>query len=305
MTRRGIMMKHAFAVALVCLVVSCGRPWPEPAAVEPAQYQKQYQAWLDDQQNTARESSIIVGIWPLSEGETRFGSERSLPIVLPASVPARAGSFRRTGDTVTVTPAPTVTLLADGKPLTASSEAPYEMTLGSVRLSLTTLEDGRQFVSASDDAHPLLRDFPNVQTYPVDGRWRVSARFDAFESPKTMRVADILGGTMEYPAVGRLTFRIEGQEQQLTTFGFPDSQELFVLFKDATNATTTYGYRIVRAPVVAAGEWTVLDFNQAGNPPCAYSAYTTCPLPPPENRLAVAIDAGEKRFPTGRGFVQQ
>lgn len=298
-------MKHAFVVALVWVAASCGRPWPEPPAIDPAQYQAQYQTWLDEQQATARESSIIVGIWPLPEGETAFGSDRSLPIVLPASVPARAGSFCRTGNTVTVTPAPNVPLLADGRPLTPSSEAPYEMTIGSVRLLLTAIEDGRDFVSASDDAHPLLQDLPGVQTYPVDQRWRVSARFDAFDSPRTMRVADVLGGTMEYPAVGRLTFRIDGQEQQLTAFGFPDSQQFFVLFKDATNATATYGYRIVRAPVVAAGEWTVLDFNQAGNPPCAYSPCTTCPLPPPENRLAVAIAAGEKRFPTGRGFVEQ
>ena len=77
------------------------------------------------------------------------------------------------------------------------------------------------------------------------------------------------------------------------------------MFKDATNASTTYGYRMLDAPVVAKGEWTVLDFNLASNPPCAYSSYTTCPLPPPENRLAVAIEAGEKRFPTGRGFAQQ
>jgi hypothetical protein len=77
------------------------------------------------------------------------------------------------------------------------------------------------------------------------------------------------------------------------------------MFKDATNASTTYGARMLNPPVVAKGEWTVLDFNVARNPPCAYSQFTTCPLPPAENRLAVAIEAGEKRFPTGRGFVQQ
>ena len=77
------------------------------------------------------------------------------------------------------------------------------------------------------------------------------------------------------------------------------------MFKDATNASTTYGSRMLNPAVVAKGEWTVLDFNVASNPPCAYSQFTTCPLPPAENRLAVAIEAGEKRFPTGRGFVQQ
>ena len=179
------------------------------------------------------------------------------------------------------------------------------MSLGTLRLSVIPMPDGRQFVSASDHAHPLLKDFPKVQTYAVDRRWRVSARFDAFEQPRTMQIDDVRGGRMEYPAVGRLTFRIGGQEQQLTAFQFPDSPEFFVLFKDETNASTTYGFRLIGAPVVHNSEWTVLDFNVARNPPCAYSPYTTCPLPPAENRLAVAIEAGEKRFPTGRGFVQQ
>ena len=300
-------MKYVIGMVLVCLGVGCTRPqWPEPPAVDQAAYQRQYQSWLGEQQDTARESSIIVGIWSLPEGETAFGSDRTLPIVLPASVPARAGTFRRTGEKLTVSPAPGVQLLGDdGNAIAVSSEVPYEMSLGTLRLSVIPMPDGRQFVSASDNAHPLLKDFPKVQTYPVDQRWRVSARFDAFAEPKTMQIDDVRGGRVEFPAVGRLTFRIDGREQQLTAFHFPDSPEFFVLFKDATNASTTYGFRMIGAPVVHNSEWTVIDFNVARNPPCAYSQYTTCPLPPPENKLAVAIEAGEKRFPTGRGFVQQ
>lgn len=301
-------MKYAVGVILVCLSVGCGRQqWPEPPAVDHAQYQKQYQAWLDEQQNGARESSKIVGIWPLVDGETPFGSDTSLPIVLPASAsPSRAGVLRRAGEKVTVVPASGVTLLdLEGKPLTGVADASGGMKLGSLTMFVMPMPGGRQFVSASDDAHPVLKDFPSVQTYPVEQRWRVAARFDAFESPKMMKVADVRGGSMDYPAVGRLTFRIGEQEQQLTVFSFPESEEFFVMFKDPTNGATTYGYRMLGAKIVANGEWTVLDFNVAHNPPCAYSPYTTCPLPPAENRLAVAIEAGEKQFPTGKGFVQQ
>src|SRR6185503_16065341 len=99
---------------LLGLCVGCARQqWPEPPAIDRAQYQQQYETWLAEQQDAARESSIIVGIWPLSQGETAFGSDRSLPIVLPASVPARAGIFRRVGDTLTVSAAPGVALLGD------------------------------------------------------------------------------------------------------------------------------------------------------------------------------------------------
>src|SRR5262245_10901458 len=224
-------MKYAIGVMLVCVCIGCNRQqWPAPPAVDQAQYQKQYQTWLDEAQNTARESSKIVGICPLEEGETAFGSDRSLPIVLAApAVPGRAGLFRRTGEKVTVTPAPGVQLLSDGKPLPASSEVQNEMNLGSVRMFLIPMGAGRVFLNASDEEHPVLKDFPKVQAYPVDARWRVAARFDALDQPKMVKIADVRGGTLEHPVVGRLTFRIGDQEQHLTAFGFPDYDQ-FAIF---------------------------------------------------------------------------
>jgi uncharacterized protein (DUF1684 family) len=301
-------MKLAIAVTLMCLGVGCARQqWPEPPALDQAQYQTQYQEWLDGQQQTARDATKEIGIWPLQEGETAFGSDTSLPIALPVkSAPGRAGVFRRAGDTVTVTPARGVVLeVGDGGPVKTSTVAEGQIAFGSVRMFVIPMGDGRQFVSASDEDHPLLKNLPMVQVYPLQTRWRVAARFDAFEKTRMIPISDVRGGTTAYPAVGRLTFRIGDQEQQLTAFGFPDSNDFFVIFKDATNATTTYGSRMLHAPMVENGEWTVIDFNVASNPPCAYSPFTTCPLPPAENRLAVAIEAGEKRFPTDRGFVQQ
>ena len=294
-------------VLAVALAGCAGEKWPEPPPVDQAQYQKNYQTWLDEQQETARASTKEVGIWPLQEGETPFGSDASLPIVLPAGVaPTRAGIFSRKGDMVTVTPARGVVLeVGDGGPVKTATVAEGQIVVGSLRMFVFPMGDGRQFVSASDEEHPLLKTLPSVQTYPVDMRWRVAARFDAFDAPKMMPVADVRGGTTEYPAVGYLTFRIGDREQRLIAWGSEGRDDFFVMFKDATNASTTYGARMLNPPVVAKGEWTVLDFNVARNPPCAYSQFTTCPLPPAENRLAVAIEAGEKRFPTGRGFVQQ
>ena len=110
---------------------------------------------------------------------------------------------------------------------------------------------------------------------------------------------------MDLPAAGELLFRVNGQEQRLTAVRFEGSDEFFVMFKDATNLSTTYsGYRVLFPGVVNDDEWTVLDFNLAANPPCAYSRYTTCPLPPPENTLKIAVEAGEKRYPSAQGFAQ-
>lgn len=125
------------------------------------------------------------------------------------------------------------------------------------------------------------------EAYPLDPRWRMAARFDAFDQPKSVRVPDVRGGEMEFIAVGQLVFRIDGQEMRLTAFGEPDSDEFFVMFKDPTNQTSTFrGYRILSPKLVKGSEWTAIDFNFASNPPCAYSRYTVCPLPPRREQAA-------------------
>jgi uncharacterized protein (DUF1684 family) len=142
-----------------------------------------------------------------------------------------------------------------------------------------------------------------VETYPIEPRWRVAARFDAFEKPKRLQIATTRGTVNDATAPGQLVFRMNGTEYRLTAFGEAGEDQLFVMFRDATNGLTTFsGYRMLSAKAVPNGGWTVLDFNLARNPPCAYSRFTMCPLPPKENRLAVAVEAGVKRHPTARGF---
>ncbi len=110
-------------------------------------------------------------------------------------------------------------------------------------------------------------------------------------------MGDVRGGVQYFVAPGQLVFRARGHDLRLTALTEPEGREFFLMFKDETNRSTTYsGYRVLFAGAVDNGAWTVLDFNFAGNPPCAYSPYTLCPLPPPENRLAIAVTAGEKRF---------
>ena len=108
---------------------------------------------------------------------------------------------------------------------------------------------------------------------------------------------------MEFTAVGQLVFPLDGEERRLTALGTKDGRRFAVWFKDRTNGSTTYGgYREVRTQAVENGGWTVVDFNFAYNPPCAYSKFTTCPLSPPENRLPVAVEAGLKQLPSAKGY---
>ena len=290
-------------VAVAGLLFGCGGDrWPDPPPLDRSSYQARYQEWLDERRAVAAEANRLIGVWPLPEGETPFGSDTTLPIVLPVShAPLRAGVFRREADRITVLPATSTALRwEDGPPVTRPTDVEGVLALGSLRLLVEGVGEGlsgRRFVTAWDQDRVVGRGPPAIETYPIDQEWRLAARFVAFDAPKAIEVGDVRGGVQYFVAPGQLVFRVRGHDERLTTLTEPEGREFLLMFKDETNRSTTYsGYRVLIAGAVADGAWTVLDFNLAANPPCAYSPYTLCPLPPAENRLAIAVTAGEKRF---------
>jgi uncharacterized protein (DUF1684 family) len=293
--RRGLL------AAALLVHIACAREWPDPPPIDDAAYATAYGQWRDGQRETAVEAVEILGVWSLAEGETAFGSERSLPIVLPASAPARAGVFRRQGHDITIVPHQGARLrMADGPAVEQARPLDGVLALDTLRFIVDGVgreSSTRHFLTVWDEAHPAARRVLGVETFPVDSRWRVAARFDALDRPTPVSVPDVRGGTIDVTAVGQLVLRIAGREHRLTALN-PSAQEPFwVMFKDATNGSSTFGgYRVLWVPRVRDGDWTVVDFNMAGNPPCAYSPHTLCPLPPRENTLAIAVEAGEKRF---------
>ena len=299
------MRTRCSILILAALAVGCGRqPWPNPPAVEQAKYEADHRAWRETQRGLLSDVLSIVGVWPLKDGDTAFGSEASLPIVLPLSgEPTRAGVFRREGKTISIIPAPGSALrFPDGRPVSNAMPFTDDVWIGSLLIYVADAGDDRRWVTARDMKHPAITSPPVLDAFPPDARWRVSARFDAFESPKPVAVPDVRGGSMSFLSLGQLVFQLDGQEHRLTAFGEPGGGEFFVMFRDSTNQTSTYGYRILTPAVVNSGQWTVIDFNFAFNPPCAYSRFTLCPLPPPENTLPVAIEAGLKRLPSAQGY---
>ena len=300
-------MRRMWALIFVLVVAAagCGREqWPSPPPVDAARYQKDHATWLAGERAYLSEVLPIIGIWPLADGETSFGAGPALPVSLSsAKVPLRAGVFRRAGDTVTVVPTRDFALYrTDGTRVEAETEAD-SILAGPFRMEITDVGDDRRWVAVIDTTHPAVTAPPPLPLYPLDERWRVAARFDAFDPPRQLRVPDVRGGTMAFTAAGQLVFRLNGEEMRLTAIAAEGQPRFAVWFKDQTNGVTTYGgYRTVRPDVVQDGEWTVLDFNFAYNPPCAYSNFTTCPLPPPENRLPIAIEAGLKQLPSVDGF---
>lgn len=143
--------------------------------------------------------------------------------------------------------------------------------------------------------HPFLVAYPGTPAYLPDARWRVPARFVPFETPRPTEVGSAVDGlTHVYDAPGRLEFAWEGETLALTAFP-GHGGGLLVLFTDATSGRTTYAAnRSVAVDAPDADGWTAIDFTRATNLPCAYTDFATCPLPPSENRLPIAVEAGEK-----------
>jgi uncharacterized protein (DUF1684 family) len=156
---------------------------------------------------------------------------------------------------------------------------------------------GSDVVRPRHPSSPVLAAYPGTPAYPADPRWRVEGAYLPFEEPRPTTVGAVVEGLQHvYDAPGRIEFALDGQPLSLTAFNGATPGSLFVLFTDETSGVTTYAAnRSLTIDAPAADGTVVLDFNRATNLPCAYTEFATCPLPPAENRLPVAVEAGEKK----------
>ena len=195
---------------------------------------------------------------------------------------------------------PGVAATIDGAParratlVTDAAGEPTRVGLGSVSFYLIE-RDGRIGVRVKDLAHPHLADFRGVDRYPVDLRWRVEARFEPYDPPKAVPVPTVLGTISEQPSPGAVVFRVAARDHRIDALPGNDG-ELFLVFGDETNGKETYGGGRFLDALPPDGGRVVLDFNKAYNPPCAFTPFATCPLPPRQNKLALAVRAGEKKY---------
>ena len=148
-----------------------------------------------------------------------------------------------------------------------------------------------------DVDHPARRQFAGLAYFPVGAGWVVDARFEAYDPPKRIPIMDILGEERHMSAPGALVFQKDGHLWRLDAIEEePGAEELFIMFADRTSARETYGAgRFLYVPRPVNGRVPV-DFNKAYNPPCAFNDFATCPLPPPQNRLELRVEAGELTY---------
>jgi len=181
----------------------------------------------------------------------------------------------------------------DGKPSVVSTE----------NLTLVVLHRGDRFALRIKDAQaPTRVNFKGLHWYPIEPKYRVTAKWIPFTPAHTEKIPTIIGTTLDMPAPGLAEFTLDGKTIQVEpVLEDPNAKELFFILRDATSHTTTYeSARFLYADFPDHGldkpGTVVLDFNRLQNPPCAYTPYATCPLPPFENRLAISIPAGEERY---------
>lgn len=281
---------------------------PARAETPASSYLAELAAWRAGREAGLRSDTgwlTVAGLFWLEPGRTPFGSGPDCPVRLPPSAPAHAGELELAEGRVRYTLAQGVAASIDGRPaprqgaLRADREGePTVLAFGPVTLSVIQRGE-RVGVRVKDRESAARRQFEGLAWYPASEQWRVEARFVPHHAPHTVAVPNVLGQVQEMPSPGYVVFSVQGRELRLDpVLEAPDAEQLFFIFRDGTTGRTTYSAgRFLYADQPRDGR-VVLDFNKAYSPPCAVTPWATCPLPPKQNRLDVAIEAGERH--TGR-----
>jgi uncharacterized protein (DUF1684 family) len=253
----------------------------------------------------------LIGLEWLKPGDNSFGSAKSNALVVPAQAAPNFGIVRLTGDALQLLPPPDgypKGLQVDGavpaNPQTLAADSsghPSKITSGSV--TITVIHRGDRYGLRIKDSKAAARlQFHGLKWYPPNEAYRVHAKWMPYTPVHHVAIPTILGTEVMSDVPGAAEFTLDGKTYRLEPIiESPDDKELFFILRDTTSKTETYGagrFLYTELPdrgLTQPGEvW--LDFNRAENPPCAYTPYATCPLPPPQNRLQVAIPAGQQRY---------
>lgn len=289
----------AMITAFTCLAILGSKAQTSPA------YKKELDAWVANRIAGLKADDgwlNLVGLHWLAEGKNTFGSGVGNDVIFPEnSIAENAGYFNRSGNRVTMVAENGAAIQVDGQLVTnevviyaADITAAPVASSGSLRWSVIKRED-KIGIRVRDLSAPLAAHFTGIARFAADEKWVVPAKLQAAVTPASIAITNVIGQTTVQKTPGKLVFSIAGK--QYTLDALEEGDELFIVFGDATSGVTTYpSGRFVYAKKPGADGNTVIDFNKAYNPPCAFTSYATCPLPPSQNILPVAITAGEKDY---------
>lgn len=268
-------------------------------------YVKAVEKWRSDAEASLKKETgwlTVAGLFWLKEGINTVGAGENFDVRLTDNFKrGKFGEIDFKNGAATLKVESGVEAQSDGKSISApvdlvsdEKEKPTEIRTGSQMFYLIRRED-RFGIRLKDSNSEARRNFKGRHWFPIDKSCKVTARFEAFPEPKEVMIPNVLGGNFKMKSPGLLKFTVKGKECSLQPVT-EDDGTLFIIFSDMSNRNETYkSGRFLYADKPVNGE-AVLDFNKAENPPCAFTPYATCPLPPPQNKLEVEVKAGEKRY---------
>ena len=272
------------------------------AATEDAAYRESVEKWRADYEADLRSDHgwlTIAGLFWLHDGENHFGTDPKNVVVMPrGSAPPDAGYFDYRDGKVVAHIDPGSGITVGGKQIETlemrHDNSEDRLVAGDVALWVHASGD-RMAIRMSDKNSKLRTGFTGVRWFPIDEKYRVVAQYTSYPAPKQTPIKNLAGDSLALPIAGYVTFTLNGENLRLDAM-VDDKGALSFVFRDGTSGKETYGAsRFLDTDPVKDGK-VALDFNEAYNPPCAYNPYTTCPLPPAENRLTVRIPAGEMAY---------
>jgi len=282
-----------------------GAAQQKAVAADP-QFLADNQVWRDERLAELRKPdgwTTLVGLHWLELKAHYIGSGSTSGIRLAVG-PEKMGMVQVVGDQVWFVPEKGVPLTVDGKPLTGKvrfysdhDETPTVIGFDEGKGLMTLIQRGdRRALRVRHADAPTHTGFRGLDYWPADPSWRIQARFVPHDVGKTLPVVDITSLVTEQPNAGAIEFERNGQTYRLEAIGEP-GRDLFVVFADRTSGHGSYSAgRFLDVGAPDAQGHVVIDFNRAYNPPCAFTAFATCPLPPPENRMDLLVEAGEKTY---------
>jgi len=293
----------AAAVLVFAAMVSsgCEKQTESPSQTATSDPVQETVAWrAKHEADYTRDWSTIAGLHFLHPGTQRAGSASTNDIVLPPSAPAVVGRFVLDGNAVRFDPAANANVRLGEQAITApvvlkdDSAKADALTIGTVKIAVHISGD-RKSLRVWDPQGQQAHDFAGFKWFDIQPDYRVVGRFIPDQAPRTMKVVNTFGDLDEYKTEGVVEFTLRGRTLRLRPFTTRPKRFYFV-FKDASSGVETYdAARFLYSDLRDDGT-TVLDFNQAYNPPCSFNPYTTCPIPLPENRMPVKVLAGEQKY---------
>ncbi len=286
---------------VVVFAVGCGKGDAETGVADAA-YIAEIEAWRVGRLERLKAADgylNLAGLYWLDDITSRFGSAADNDVRFPPPAAAHIGEFEMTNEGVLMTVSPGADVRLDGESVESilmhddATSTPVTVSSGSLAWVVINRE-GKIGVRLRDFNHPALDSLPPIPHFDIDANWRVEGVLKLFDKPKIMNVGTVIEGVGYNPeSPGVVAFEFGGESFELEAY--TSGERLFFVFGDRSSGRDTYGAgRFVYAAKPGADGKTVLDFNKAYNPPCAFSDFSTCPVASPQNRLPIRIEAGEK-----------